>query len=94
MAKNDLAFIHLLNDAIKAIRTEATLSNEQRETLVLNSIERSCANTFQEIAEDTRLSIETVRQIVRRLESENVLGILPKTNRSRMELIYSKRKVT
>jgi hypothetical protein len=92
-AANCGAFTHLLNDAINAIRAESLNTSEQQEKLVLNSIEKSQANTFEEIADDTRLSIQIVKQIVYRLESENILGIIPRSKRSKTELIYSRRKI-
>lgn len=91
-AEDNHSYIHLLNDAINAVRAESSYSAAQSERLILNSIEKSQANTFEEIADDTRLSVEIVKRIVRRLESENVLGIIPRSKRSGTELIYSKRK--
>jgi predicted transcriptional regulator len=86
-------FTHLLNDAINAARAEVNYLAAQKESLILHSIEKSQANTFEEIAGNTRLSIETVKRIVYRLESENILGIIPKSKRSKTELIFSRRKI-
>jgi predicted transcriptional regulator len=92
-AANCGAFTHLLNDAINAVRSEISCPPAQRENLILSSIEKSQANTFEEIADDTRLSVDIVKRIVYRLESENVLGIIPRSKRSKTELIYSRRKI-
>jgi hypothetical protein len=86
-------FTHLLNDAINAVlRAEVNYPAAQKESLILHSIEKSQANTFEEIAGNTRLSIETVKRIVYRLESENILGIKSRSKRSKTELIFSRRK--
>ncbi len=92
LAADDREYIHFLNDAIKAIRSEANYSAAQIEKIILNSVEKNKASTFEEIADDTRLSIEAVKQIVHRLESENILEITSKATRSTSGLIFSKRK--
>ena len=92
-AADNLVWVPLLNDAINAVCAESLNTNEQQEQRVLNSIEKIHANTFEEIADDTRLPIKLIKQIVYHLASENVLRIITNSKRTKGELIFSKRKI-
>jgi hypothetical protein len=85
-------FIAQINHAVNLIRSQETPSDEKSEQLILHAVEKSQAGTFEEISEDTRLSMEVVKQIVFRLEFENILGITSRGKNRMAKLIYSKRK--
>lgn len=82
-----------INQAVKVIRSQISHTDAESEELILNAIEKSQAGTFEEIAEDTRLPVEVVQGIVRKLASENILGITSNGKKSATGLIFSKRKL-
>lgn len=69
----ELEFIAQVNGCIDQIRSLTKLTDTQREEVVLYSIEKQGATTFTEIAEDTRLHVSVVKQIVISLKSQGRL---------------------
>lgn len=62
-----------INRSIESIRSLSRLTDNQREELVLYSIERQGATTFDEIAGDTRLHVSVVKEIVAKLQADGRL---------------------
>jgi hypothetical protein len=73
LAGPELLFVDELNKLIEHIRSLSRLSDTQREELVLYSIERQGATTFDEIAGDTRLHVSVVKEIVEKLKTDGRL---------------------
>ena len=85
-------FIAQINHAVNLIRSQETPSDEKSEQLILHAVEKSQAGTFEEISEDTRLSIETVKRIALKLEAKGILGISYRGKNQKVEMVFSKRK--
>jgi hypothetical protein len=88
---NEQQFVTQINYLLKQIRSETTHSDAKSEQLILHSVEKSHAGSFEEISEDTRIAVEVVKQIVSRLEAENILGISYRGKSRMSELTFSKR---
>lgn len=67
-------FVTQINDCISNIRSITRMSDHQREEAILWSIERSGATTYTEIAEDTRLAVSVVKEIVAELQERGRLA--------------------
>lgn len=67
LSNGSTKYYDAITRAVDEIRALAKLSDTQKEELVLYSIERQGATTAGEIADDTRLHISVVKQILDRL---------------------------
>lgn len=68
-----------VNQAIREIRAQTTLTRTQQESLILISIEKSKARHTSEISEDTRIPKEIVKEIVIDLVKQKVLRLVQYT---------------
>jgi hypothetical protein len=85
--------IHLQR-CVRDIRHSATLTDEQREEVILSTVEKSCAHSIQEISEDSRLAESEVKTIVHCLVNKEILEEKPRLTiggSSNQTLIFSRR---
>lgn len=78
----ETAYVNYLNECIEKVRAVSRLSVNQREELILYSIERSGSTTVTEIVEDTKL------------DKKSVIDILTKLGTGDRAVLYSARKYT
>jgi len=69
----ELEYLPELNTLIDKLRQVTKYSDHQREELVLYAIERSGATTVNEIAEDTKFTGDTVKEILHELHARNLV---------------------
>lgn len=85
-------FLPSINHTVRDIRSFADLTDTQRESLILISVERQMATNYEEIAGDTRLAEPLIREIVDRLASRGILEIrMIQTDGRPAKRIYSTR---
>jgi DNA-binding MarR family transcriptional regulator len=73
MTAEEQAFLPQINECLASVRSYSSLSDTQREELVLHAIEKSMATNIKEISEDTRLDPAIVKAIVQDLGSRGIL---------------------
>lgn len=73
LAGGETAYRHIIDEAVKKIRSVSRLSDSQRESLVLHAIERCEAETLAEIVEDTKLDKSVVNAILADLGTKGIL---------------------
>lgn len=67
-----------INTCLEALRSIARLTDTQIEEIVLHAVERQGATTQTEIAEDSRLSLAVVKEVLKELLEKNILYLAPK----------------
>lgn len=95
LTESQKIFDPFLAACVREIKHNCTLTDEQREEIVLFSIEESHAHTVQEIAEDCKLVESEVKALVEILSQRETLASLSRLNiggSARQTLIFSRRK--
>ncbi len=73
LTATESSFLPQINSCIDEIRSFSRLSDDQLEERILYAIEHQAAHTFTEIVEETRMTPDRVRGIIKKLSDRNIV---------------------